>query len=1397
MAINGLLRYIGRISIGLMLVSGAHAASTDIASSPLTTSSTSSVLPNLLFVLDDSGSMGNDYLPDWANSNDDSLFKNSGYNGIYYDPAVTYTPPTVYNTDGTVNTTKYSNQTSWSAVKNDAYGVQSSTTTNLIGKASYYTFIPGEYCTSKNLRNCVAASGPTTAYPYSATLRWCSDAALTDCQAVRVDSGTKTYTNARYPGQSIPATATITISNSLSSSLSISSIKVNGSQILSAVTTGSTTASTVANRIVTAINNCTNAATGNCTVAGYSASASGRVVTIFAPTPVTFPLVVTPATGNTATAFSGGVLVPGSNLLTNIVSSTNSYGYPGTSPAAKASSRTDCAGTTCTYAEEMTNYANWWTYYHTRMQTMKTAASNAFAPVGSGYRIGYMTINNGTNSTNDFLNIGTFDVTQKNSWYKKLMSANPGGSTPLRAALTTAGRIYAGKFNGKSIYGVTVVDPMQYACQQNFTLLSTDGYWNETSNPNQVDGSTDIGNQDAAAIRPYYDGSTATSVTTTQTTTESYSTSGCSSGKKIVSTPTILTHTVVTGGGAVISDDAPGVTTTGTVKTVVNCTSNPRALAAPVTTVSNSVSSPSGPSNTLADVAYYYYMTDLRTPALSNANGVLGTDVSQNIVPTQSVNGSTDPTLNATWQHMTTFTLGLGASGYMLPSTSYLSDTSGDYFDVTHGTAANPTAGICSWQTSGRCNWPTPVNNQQTTIDDLWHAAVNGHGTYFSAGSPGALYLGLTNALQSLKKATSASAAATTSTQNPVPGNNSEYVSSFRSGDWTGDIVAQDIDLTTGQSSSTTKWSAQLLLDSTVYTTRKIYTYDPTAAGKLKLFTWDSLNPTEQKLFTTPHISTLSQFCTTGTICLTDQTSASGKNLVNFISGDRTNEGDLSDSTKYYRARAHVLGDIVNSEAVYIQAPQQSYLDAGYADYKTAQSGRQGVVYVGANDGMLHAFNADTGQEMWAYIPSMVMGNLYKLADKNYSANHQYFVDGTPVQGDVFINGQWRTIIVGGLNGGGQGYYALDVTDPANPQALWEFTSDTSKTTGYVTDANLGFTFGKAEISKLKTGTWAVFVTSGYNNNTTGDGQGRLYVLDAQSGAKVAAIPNGISTGVGDATTPSGLAQIRAWADDSFHNNTALRVYGGDLLGNVWRFDVNGNIGASGYDAQLLATLKGPAPASAVQSITAKPELGLIGNFPVVFVPTGKYLGLTDLTDTGVQSLYAIKDQLKSSGYGSPRDDSNFVRQTITVCADNSTDISCPAKNRKVSSNAVNFATDDGWYVDFPDTGERGNTDPALALGTLAIVTNVPNANACTAGGFSFEYFFDYRTGSAISTSNGIVGVFLGNYLSTRAVLIKLPNNTVVGITRGSDNSTDATNVPIGSVPGATRRISWRELINE
>lgn len=1459
----------------LFIGAPASAALTDIATAPLVASATTSVLPNLMFVLDDSGSMGWNYLPDWVPESTyckgtacgfgEPPYNSGDFNSIYYNPAITYTPPK--NADGS----SWSNITSYTSVKNDAYNVQSTGSTNLTADYSdimycnascatcsstcsadnclrndnyllpgtvggvdysticstkatgtgkfatgsfssptastsrnvgpyYYTIIAGEYCTAPNLRNCMTTAAPTGSYTYPAKLRWCSDTSLTNCQAIK----TATYNKIRYPGIALPgssgtsATATVTFSGSGNTSISsikvngqeilaaattssttsstvasrvetqidvcnstltgncqttgfsastsgstvtikapasmgaitftpvitiagvgavatvtvvdppgsntstsVSGIKVNGQEIMSGATSGSTTTSTVANRIRDKINPCTTAISGNCQVAGFSATQSGNVVTITAPASmggITFTPVVTVASGNitttatafalpatmtaTPTAFSGGVnpvpagTVPGSFKRVDIVTSTTSYPYPGTST--KASTRTDCAGTTCTYAEEMTNFANWWTYYRTRMQMMKTATSQAFQSIDERYRVGFFTINTSSTSTgDDFLNIGKFDTTQKSSWFSKLFATGPGSGTPLRAALSKAGRIFAGKVGS---------DPMQYSCQQNFTILSTDGYWNGSAGY-QVDGSTAVGNQDGSAARPMKDGNNA--------------------------------------------------------------------------------------SDTLSDVAYYYYTTDLRDSSLGNCTGSGGADVCENNVPVSSRDTNVK-------QHMTTFTLGLGIDGYMQFSPTYDTDASGDYFDVKNGTIANPSSGVCSWGTSGsECNWSTPGDGLQSNIDDLWHAAVNGRGTYFSAKTPAELATGLSNALAGVSMRTGAAAAATTSNPNVTSGDNFVFSSTFTTVDWTGELYRQQLNINDGTVYSAQDWSARDQLDTRVSAsadTRTIYTYDPAGTNKLKPFLYSNLSGAEQAWFGSTYVSGLSQGLTGANL-----TAASGENLVNYIRGQRGNEGTL------YRTRAHVLGDIVSAEAVYVKTPMYEYADGGYSGYKSANSSRQGVVYAAANDGMLHAFSASDGSELWAYIPSLVISRLYKLADENYATKHQYYVDGTPTVGDVYIGGSWKTLLVGGLNGGGRGYYALDVTDPANPKALWEFTYDTSAGAGYSKDANLGYTFGNPVITKKVDGTWVVIVTSGYNNVSPGDGVGHLYVLDAASGA----ILTNISTGYGSTTSPSGLARINAWTENGMVDNTALRVYGGDMQGNLFRFDINNNVGATGYDAQQIAYFRNTS--GAVQSITAKPELGSVDGAAVVYVGTGAYLGASDLSDTTVQSFYAVKDSLGSTSIGNARVATGMTQQTVS-----STTSPSGAAARTTSVNTVDFVAGKGWYFDLPDTGERANTDPTLALGTLVFTTNVPNSSACTVGGYSWIYYVDYRTGTFVSTSaSNVAAVRLGNALATRPVVVRLPNNTVVSLTKLSDTTTATTNIPIPQNPGGTRRVSWRELVND
>jgi type IV pilus assembly protein PilY1 len=1649
----------------------AQAAVTDLSSVPLNTYSAATstdVKPNVFFILDDSGSMDWDYMPDWAcasystqnsscanagqnpaSARSEFLFRNAAYNGSYYNPAVRYVTPLAVDADGSINRTAYPSQTgtstdtggdanassttrNWHAVKDDAYGIQSTSTSNLQTDRAkppyFFTMIAKEYCTLPNLKSCVSATAPSDTYKYPAVIRWCNSSNLSTCRATFSSS----YNYVRAPS---PRTATITVatggvaisdisvggnkilatpitaaatSSSVSftnaSSARVTGITVNSNQILPAQTASTGSSSTMATYVAAGINQCTtqltgsctttgfyavasgsmvtiydsagnttyapnftksgtlsfssnpgptfsssisanataqsiadgiNACTfdlaGNCTVVGYTATVSGSVVTLTAPTDTSAtPSITSSSAGISATAFKlPNSVIPGEVVRTTLTATIDSYPYPGTT--SKASTRTDCAGTTCTYNEEMTNYANWWTYYRTRMQMMKTAATNAFltmdseddiANARSRFRLGYMSINNNTRA--DFLNLDEFKTSQKYNWYRKLIAANPSNSTPLRKALAIAGRYYAGVLDGSTLNGGTVVDPLQYSCQQNYTILSTDGFWNEGSGYTKLDGATEIANQDVGLQRPYYDGGSAQLQTRTsdlqqrtgylQIRTKSRwswsnwtNTSTCTPVQGSAECRYNWSSSAWTNTSSCTLNLNSSADSTWNIATATDCqyagwtdwgnasSCTPVAKSeGPAYTVGvardcQTISSSGGSSNSLADVAAYYYNTDLRNAA-STAPDETGTCTGPTIAPSTTANDlcANNVPANgrdvATTQHMTTFTLGLGSQGQMIyapmDGKDYWNDTSGDFFDVVKGNTANSSTGICSWQTSGSCNWPVPSSNSNANIDDLWHAAINGHGTYFSASDPASLSSSLTNTLSTIVNTPRPGTAAAAASSNPNVSASDNYVfsSSYKSVDWYGELIRQQI--TTSGALTAQNWSARKLLDcattswsantsyavgdayrnsdkcyyvttayssgdsfdqsvdgpniaivyndetattkvaATPLTSRTIYTNN---GGNLVLFRWtdpanpptnppNSLSDTQKTYFEKPAITYvaatssgqpyagLSQFCSSGGNCLssTQQSAAEGEALVNYLRGDRANE------TTYFHERVHVLGDIVSSEARYVQTPMYNYTDTNYSTYKTEKASRAGRVYVGANDGMLHAFDAATGQEVWAYVPSFVLPQMYKLADKQYSTNHQYFVDGTPETGDICPNApsstctaaQWKTILVGGLNLGGKGYYALDITDPSTPRLLWEFT-----------DANMGYTYGNPTITKLEDGTWVVLISSGYNN---ADGVGRLYVLNANSGTLI----RSISTGVGSAASPSGLSKISAHVLQSMTDNTTRAAYGGDMLGNLWRFDINNDIGAAGYDAHLLVTVGGPN--GEVQPITVKPVQATVNGKPVVYAGTGRFLGVSDVQDSSIESFYAVKDNLDTNTFGNPRlSTSNFVQQTLTVgtCPSDAPITVCqPSQEVRLSTdNAVDWSTKNGWYLDFLTGGERSSTDPSLALGTLLFTTITPQSSSGSACGAttgtaaSFIYALNYLTGGPVSGAYGVSGISLGSGLVTRPVMIEQADGTVRALIRTpassstasgtDDGSTIVTTPPVNPLSGgATRRISWRVL---
>jgi type IV pilus assembly protein PilY1 len=1056
---------------------------------------------------------------------------------------------------------------------------------------------------------------------------------------------------------------------------------------------------------ITANEHCSDAQLTTCALSAPSGAAPDLINTIPAPVrwcktqdDTQLTTVVTGSTGSPATARCrkkfDKTTYPyprfGRFTRVDIVPATATY------PKGANATRSDCvAAGFCSYAEEIQNFANWYSFYRYRLSLMKTSTGKAFLSIDDRFRVGFITINpNSPVTASKFLGVGQFNAAQRLSFYTKLYAQTTNGGTPNREALSRVGRYYAGVTSG--INSGMGTDPVQFSCQTNYALLTTDGYWNGNAGVNIAGAG--IGNQDNANS---------------------------------------------------------GYTT--------------RAIGAYDGALA-------GSSDTLADVAAYYYKTDLRTSGATSPDNV----------PTNNKDTNNQ-------QHMVTFTLGLGLEGFMDYIANYDTSVTGDFAKIKAGTS-----GACSW-TAGVCDWPVPVQNEPGTLDDLWHAAVNGRGQFFSASDPNSLALGLQSALAKLKVATAAASASATSSPNITQSSNFIFSSTFRTGMWDGEVVAQRIDLNTGAVQPAIIWSAQGQLDSITYPNndfRTIWTLDDSGGAKKKSFKFASLTATptgsvaaEQSYFANK-CGALAQ-CT---LLTTSQQAIanSGANLVDWLRGQRQYETFTAPETiAPFRFREHVLGDPVNANPAFMADPPFRFADASAPTYDTFQvtwQNRRPILFIGANDGMLHAFNANTGAEEWAYVPRITMPVMHKIANANWGATHRFTVDGSPQIMDAYFGGQWHSVLVAGLNGGGRGYYALDVTDPDNLKVLWEICSD--PTVCVINDPDLGFSFGSPVITKRAfDGKWVAFVTSGLNNVTPGTGAGILFTIDLATGA----ILNRVSTAVGTTLAPSGLNDIAGFADDFTFNNTAKFLYGGDLQGNMWKFDTSTAIPT----VTKLAVLKDGS--GKLQPITSRPELAEINGFPVIYIGTGRYIGEDDLQDpatlvpaqTGAyqQSFYAIKDR----GVTYPNFRTGSVVQNTII--DGGT-------TRTTTNNPVNWNTQDGWFVDFnpagTSPGERVNLDAQLVQGTLIVITNVPNNTACTVGGDSWIYYFDYKNGTYVASSAGnVVATKLTGQIIVGAVVVRLPSGLFKGIATGATGEKVGFSPPIGVPAMPARRISWREIFSK
>jgi type IV pilus assembly protein PilY1 len=723
-------------------------------------------------------------------------------------------------------------------------------------------------------------------------------------------------------------------------------------------------------------------------------------------------------------------------------------------------------------------------------------------------------------------------------------------------------------------------------------------------------------------------------------------------------------------------------------------------------------------ANTLADISLYYYTTNLRNKMVAGQVAFDPSDSSSNADRNRNV-------------HMNTYALTLGVKGTIFGKNA---EATADPFSTTPA-------------------WPSTYNsNEPTAVDDLWHATINGRGLMLSAADTTSAATQVQEALADVLIKAGAQSAVAVSRVNLKAGDSTAYVSSYQVNGWYGDLQAYPIDPATGEiDSSVPQWSAQKKLDVRTPGSRIIAVGDGSTAVPFRFASLSTSLKSALNLTTT----------------------SDAVDVVDWLRGVRTLE------TRVYRARAHILGDLVYSEPEVVKGPTATYQDSGYAAFTTSIANRARTLYQGSNDGMLHAFDAATGNELWAYIPSFVTSRLKNLASKSYS--HQFYVDGTPVSGDVQFSSGWRTMLVTGLRAGGAGFVAMDVTTPSAAdetalarKVLWEFPNAATPSTAA---SNVGLSFGKPIIAKVAGHGWVVLLSSGYNN-TSGDGKGHLFVVNAETGALIA----DIATAAGSTSTPSGLGQISAYASNGRIDATVDTVYGGDLQGNVWRFNLAG--AASTWSAVRLATL---TDGTTAQPITSAPELSSVstinGQKRIVFVGTGQLLAAADIQAQAVQSFYALVDDLSSNPtIGNPR--TALTRKTVTATSD----------SRDIAGTAVDYSTKKGWYIDFP-AGERVTTDPQAAFGAIMFSTNLPSSSACSSA--SYMYAVSQSTGGTIPARPGKAqapaGQLLGTALASRPVIVLTTNNEVKAITHLANNGVVVTEPPVSALT-PPRRMAWKSV---
>jgi type IV pilus assembly protein PilY1 len=606
-------------------------------------------------------------------------------------------------------------------------------------------------------------------------------------------------------------------------------------------------------------------------------------------------------------------------------------------------------------------------------------------------------------------------------------------------------------------------------------------------------------------------------------------------------------------------------------------------------------------------------------------------------------------------------------------------------------------------------------------------AVAGGTGSYFPATDPTILANDLQSILGTILAATQSVASVAVnstglSTNSVVY--QSQFVTSDVEQDWTGNLFAFSVNSSgvVDTLPADALWAAATQLDAQNWVTgqppngRNIATYDP-VVNRGTPFEWNPSTTATSGI--APSTAT-----TLGPELTTFTPDTNGQDVLNYLRGNKSQE---KQNGGQFRNRTHLLGDIVFSNPAYVAGPSANNLTSSYLTFAAAHASRPPVIYVGADDGMLHAFDAVTGNERFAYIPRGVYGNLINLVSPYYNARHLFFVDGSPQVADVqFSDTTWHSVLFGNEGAGGKSLFAIDVTDPTTLNSepalasavLWDFI-----------DVDMGLGFANPQLANTSAGTF-LFAGNGYDSTNE---KPILYALNPQTGAifyKVdlcAAVPTACNL-----TVANGLSSAIVVNTSGQSSAFANMVYAGDLQGNLWRIDISNPIPSSWVVSVLLQardSLGNPQPITSAPVATLNPKYPQIAG-TMVFVGTGQLLGVNDLSNTLTQSIYGVFDP--PAGYATPLTRSDLVQQ---VLSSGTVGTAPPVNVATVTNNGVSIPSNKGWYIDLTlNPGERVINPPVIKNGTLIITSTQPSPNTCAQGGVSFAYFINFATGSSFST---------------------------------------------------------------